>query len=132
MSRRVVPDQGANTLLLPVRQRLLHAVRTQPLLPAPKQTTGEHIHCQRQPAPLEAAALPGIAVEVGSVVVRREKLSAKHAFRVTAIAEGVATLEPVGGGPAQCAPVGELIALQRFGEPIYPGLHGYVYPTAPA
>lgn len=70
----------------------------------------------------EMAALPGIPVEVGSVVVRREKLSAKYAFRVTAIADAIATLEPVGGGAAQCAPVAELIALQRFGEPIYPGL----------
>jgi len=73
----------------------------------------------------EMAALPGVPVRVGSLVVRRERLSARHAFRVTAIAAEVATLEPVGGGgAAQCssAPVGELIALQRFSEPIYPGL----------
>ncbi len=73
----------------------------------------------------EMTALPGLSIRVGSLVVRREKLSAKHAFRVTVIAEGVATLEPIGDkgdAASQCAPVAELIALQRFGEPIYPGL----------
>jgi len=73
----------------------------------------------------EMTALPGVPVDVGSLVVRREKLSAKYAFRVTEIAGAVATLEPVGGkGEAtkQSAPVAELIPLQRFGEPIYPGL----------
>ena len=54
--------------------------------------------------------------------MRREKLSARHAFKVCDLADGIATLEPVAGGPVQCAPVGELMVLQRFGEPIYPGL----------
>lgn len=70
----------------------------------------------------EATALPGLPVTEGATVVRRERLSARHAFRVGAVADGLATLEPIGGGPEQCAPVGELIALQRFGEPIFPGL----------
>ena len=70
----------------------------------------------------EMTALPGLPITVGAVVVRREKLSARHAFNVCALADGVATLEPLAGGPEQCAPVAELSTLQRFGEPIYPGL----------
>ena len=70
----------------------------------------------------EAAALPGFPIHEGASVVRREQLSARHAFRVCAIADGIATLEPLTDGPEQHAPVTELVALQRFGEPIYPGL----------
>lgn len=70
----------------------------------------------------ETTALPGLPVRAGATVVRRERLSARHAFRVLHVTDGAATLEPIAGGPEQCAPVSELIALQRFGEPIYPGL----------
>ena len=70
----------------------------------------------------EMTALPGLPITVGAVVVRREKLSARHAYKVCALVDGLATLEPVGGGPEQCVPMSGLMALQRFGEPIYPGL----------
>lgn len=70
----------------------------------------------------EVTALPGLPISEGALVVRREKLSARHAFRVTALDGGTATLLPVSGGPEVCAPVSELFALQKFGEPIFPGL----------
>lgn len=70
----------------------------------------------------EMTALPGLPVMEGAFVVRREKLSVRHALKVCALADGVATLQPLAGGPEQCVPMGELMALQRFGEPIYPGL----------
>src|SRR5687767_5404903 len=70
----------------------------------------------------EMTALPGLPIVVGALVVRRDRLSARHAFVVRALNDEVATLEPVGGGEPQSASLAELIPLQRFGEPIYPGL----------
>jgi len=70
----------------------------------------------------EMTALPGFPIQEGAFVVRRDKLSARHVFRVCALTEGLAIVEPVSGGQTQSVPVGELMAMQRFGEPIYPGL----------
>ena len=70
----------------------------------------------------EMTALPGFPIQEGAFVVRRDKLSAHHMFRVCALTEGLAIVEPVSGGQTQSVPVGELMAMQRFGEPIYPGL----------
>lgn len=70
----------------------------------------------------EMTALPGLPITEGAFVVHRAQVSGRHAFRVCEIAGGMATLEPLAGGQMQSVPVAELIALQRFGEPIYPGL----------
>ena len=70
----------------------------------------------------EMTALPGFPIAEGAFAVRRDRLSARHAFRVCALDGGVATVEPLAGGQVESVPVTELMALQRFGEPIYPGL----------
>ena len=70
----------------------------------------------------EMTALPGFPIQEGAFVVRRDKLSARHVFRVCALTGGLAIVEPVSGGQTESVPVGELMAMQRFGEPIYPGL----------
>ncbi len=70
----------------------------------------------------ETTALPGFPVTEGAFAVRRDKISARHALRVCAVADGVATVEPLSGGQTEAAPVADLVALQRLGEPIYPGL----------
>ncbi len=70
----------------------------------------------------EMTALPGLPITEGAFVVHRAQVSGRHAFRVCEIAGGMALVEPLAGGQMQSIPVAELIALQRFGEPIYPGL----------
>ena len=70
----------------------------------------------------EMTALPGLPITEGALVVRRDNISGRHAFRVCELSEGMATLEPLAGGQMQSVPAHELLALQRFGEPIYPGL----------
>lgn len=70
----------------------------------------------------EMTALPGLPITEGAFVVHRAQVSGRHAFRVCEIADGQALVEPLAGGQMQSVPAAELIALQRFGEPIYPGL----------
>ncbi len=70
----------------------------------------------------EMTALPGLPITEGAFVVHRAQVSGRHAFRVCEIADGQALVEPLAGGQMQSIPAAELIALQRFGEPIYPGL----------
>jgi len=70
----------------------------------------------------EMTALPGLPITEGAFVVHRAQVSGRHAFRVCELSGGQALVEPLAGGQMQSVPVAELIALQRFGEPIYPGL----------
>lgn len=70
----------------------------------------------------EMTALPGFPITEGIFAVRRDQISARHTLRVCAVTDGVASVEPLSGDQTASVPVSELIALQRFGEPIYPGL----------
>ena len=43
-------------------------------------------------------------------------------FHVQAVEDGVAIIEPTGGGVIERTPLADLLAVKRFGDPIYPGL----------
>ncbi len=73
----------------------------------------------------EMTALPGYPVSEGGLAMRRSRLSSAHRLRVECIVDGMATVVPEKAGKATIAetvPVSELIAVQRFNDPIYPGL----------
>jgi adenine-specific DNA-methyltransferase len=70
----------------------------------------------------ETMALYGLPVQVGSLVQKRDDTTAKTLYRVTALRESTATVEPTDGGSPETAPVANLLIVKRFGEPIYPAL----------
>jgi adenine-specific DNA-methyltransferase len=71
----------------------------------------------------ETTALYGLPIQTGSLVQRRDDPQAKVLYRVTATTpQGQATVEPSGGGEPEQVPVGDLLAVKRFGEPMYPAL----------
>ena len=71
----------------------------------------------------ETTALHGLPIQVGSLVQRRNDPQAKVLYRVTATTpEGQATVEPSNGGEPEQIPVGDLLAVKQFGEPMYPAL----------
>jgi adenine-specific DNA-methyltransferase len=71
----------------------------------------------------ETTALYGLPFQTGSLVQKRDDPQAKVLYRVTATTlEGQATIEPSNGGEPQQVPVGDLLAVKRFGEPMYPAL----------
>jgi adenine-specific DNA-methyltransferase len=71
----------------------------------------------------ETVALPGLTVQAGSLVQRRDDPQATVLYRVAEMSpEDVATVEPANGGEPETVPVRDLISVKRFGEPIYPAL----------
>lgn len=68
--------------------------------------------------------LQGLPIQTGSLVQRRGDPQAKVLYRVKATTpQGQATVEPSGGGgKPELIPVEDLLAVKRFGEPIYPAL----------
>jgi adenine-specific DNA-methyltransferase len=76
----------------------------------------------------ETTALADVPIRRGSLVQRRQDLEGGALYRVLAIKDGTAELEPtdeqerprVGKGERQ--PVSDLLVVKRFGEPIYPAL----------
>jgi len=71
----------------------------------------------------EMTALHGLPIQAGSLVQRRNDPQAKTLYRVSSMtSQGQATVESSGGGEPEQAPVGDLLAVKRFGEPIYPSL----------
>jgi adenine-specific DNA-methyltransferase len=71
----------------------------------------------------ETTALLGLPITVGSLVQRRSVVNAPALYRVAALTlDGPATIEPLDGGSTEQVPVADLMAVKRFGEPIYPSL----------
>src|SRR5215207_98842 len=71
----------------------------------------------------ETTALFGLPVQTGTVVQRRDDPAAKTLYRVIETTpQGQARVEPTGGGKAETVPVSDLLAVRRFGEPMYPAL----------
>jgi len=71
----------------------------------------------------ETTALYGLPIQTGSLVQKRYDPQAKVLYRVTASTpEGQFTIEPSNGGEPEQVPVTDLLAVKRFGEPMYPAL----------
>ncbi|PLS81719.1 MAG: hypothetical protein CYG60_25610 [Actinobacteria bacterium] len=71
----------------------------------------------------ETTALYGLPIRVGSLVQRRDNTQAKMLYRVTAMdSQGQAKVEPTEGGEPEPVPVADLLAVKRFGEPVFPAL----------
>jgi hypothetical protein len=71
----------------------------------------------------ETSALRGLPIQTGSLVQRRDDPQAKVLYRVTATTPGGrTTIEASNGGEPQHVHIGDLLAVKRFGEPIYPAL----------
>lgn len=75
----------------------------------------------------ESVVLHGQQVREDRYATMRDKPSPKNAFRVVALEEGMATLQPVDehfrpDGEQTAKAVEELVPLARFGDPIFPGL----------
>jgi adenine-specific DNA-methyltransferase len=71
----------------------------------------------------ETTALYGLPIQTGSLVQKRDDPQARMLYRVTATTpEGQATIDPSNGGEPQQVPVGDLLAVKRFGDPMYPAL----------
>ncbi len=74
----------------------------------------------------ETTVLAGVPVRVGSLVQRRRDFEGRALFRVNAIADEKAEIEPTTEreeprtGASERVPVSELLVVKRFGEPIYP------------
>jgi adenine-specific DNA-methyltransferase len=70
----------------------------------------------------EMSALIGLPVQTGSLVQRRDE-PAGTLYRVDEVSpEGDAVVMPTDGGEPTMIPVDALLAVKRFGEPIYPAL----------
>src|SRR5215210_4845495 len=71
----------------------------------------------------ETTALHGLRIQAGSLVQRRDDPQAKVYYRVTATTpQGQVTVEPSNGGEPDQIPAEDLLAVKRFGEPVYPAL----------
>ncbi|MCU1544770.1 MAG: hypothetical protein JWM50_2635, partial [Microbacteriaceae bacterium] len=75
----------------------------------------------------ESVVLHGQTVREDRYATPRSDPSPQNAFRVLSIDEGAATLQPVDEnfrsfGQMTTAPLGELVPVARFGDPIFPGL----------
>ncbi|MBU0596415.1 site-specific DNA-methyltransferase [Candidatus Bipolaricaulota bacterium] len=70
----------------------------------------------------ETVALPGLPIETGSLVQRRADYNEGLKYRVVESANGKATIKPISGGDQEIVGIDDLLAIRRFGEPIYPGL----------
>lgn len=71
----------------------------------------------------EMSVLVGQPVQTGSLVQRRDEPSSGTLYRVSKVSPGGdATVEPTDGGEPTTVPVGTLLVVKRFGDPIYPSL----------
>ena len=71
----------------------------------------------------ETSALLGLPVQIGSLVARKDDPTSERLYRVVGMSQrGEATVVPMDGGEPEKARVEDLIAVKRFGEPIYPAL----------
>lgn len=71
----------------------------------------------------ESTCLLTFPIVAGATVQRRADPEGKRVFRVKSVdRQGIATIEPDGGGEAETAPSIDLMAVKRFGEPIFPCL----------
>lgn len=71
----------------------------------------------------ETLALPGLPLKVGQRAVRRDDPEGTAVYRIDALPEGDnAMVTPEGGGEPLAVPKATLMAVTRFGEPIYPVL----------
>ena len=71
----------------------------------------------------EISALVGLPVQTGSLVQRRDEPVSSTLYRVGGVSPGGdATVVPVDGGETTTVPVGDLLVVKRFGDPIYPAL----------
>lgn len=69
----------------------------------------------------ETTALLHFPVQRGATVQRRSDAQGKL-YQVTSVTEGIASLEPEGGGTEEEAAIGDLLVVKRFGDPIFPAL----------
>lgn len=72
----------------------------------------------------ESVRLPGSRITRGSCAVRRSETGNTNLLRVLTTRRGVATCRPEDkpGADTQEVPVDELVAVARFGDPVFPGL----------
>lgn len=72
----------------------------------------------------ESVRLPGSRINRGSCAVRRSQAGNANLLRVLTTRRGVATCRPEDepGADTQDIPVEELVAVARFGDPVFPGL----------
>ncbi len=71
----------------------------------------------------ETTVLHGLPIQTGSLVQRRDDPLARTLYRVMETTQqGQVTVEPTDGGEPEQVPVGDLLAVKRFGEPMYPAL----------
>jgi adenine-specific DNA-methyltransferase len=71
----------------------------------------------------EMTALFGLPIQVGSIVQRRSDFEGRTLFRVTAInSNGKIRMEAEGGGIEQVEQQKNVLAVKRFGDPIFPSL----------
>ena len=71
----------------------------------------------------EMTVLHGLPIQTGSLVQKRDDPQTRTLYRVTSTApQGHATVEPTDGGEPEQVPLGDLLAVKRFGEPMYPAL----------
>ena len=71
----------------------------------------------------EMSALVGLPVQTGSTVQRRDEPASGTLYRVNGVSPGGdAGVEPLDGGEPATVPVGDLLVVKRFGDPIYPSL----------
>lgn len=72
----------------------------------------------------EIVSLPDLPVQVGSRVQRRDRPQDDTAYEVIRLEAETATISPTGdeSNPAEEVPLTNLMAVKRFGEPVYPAL----------
>jgi adenine-specific DNA-methyltransferase len=71
----------------------------------------------------ELTALYGLPAQPGALALRRDDLAARTLYRVLEIGgDGLVLVEPTDGGDPETLPVGALLVVKRFGEPMYPAL----------
>ena len=70
----------------------------------------------------EVTLLPNFPLRVGTLVQLRKEPSAAEPLRVEKLTAKRATVRPLSGGESRSVPFKELLALGRFGDPVYPAL----------
>lgn len=69
----------------------------------------------------EVAVLYGLPIKVGSVVQLRSEANGSPSYRVMSLSRSqrIATITPIDGGAGKDVPVGNLLSVKRFDEPMY-------------
>jgi adenine-specific DNA-methyltransferase len=70
----------------------------------------------------ETTALLRFPVHVGATVQRRSDVNGEKFYQVTSLSSQKAVIEPPEGGDSETVAIKELIAIKRFGDPIFPAL----------